>query len=305
MRSSKNQKEISIWNSKQNRKQILDFGPLQSNEYIVNAIPADFNNDGYLDIALVTTMLSLLGNEESSFLILGLGNGSTITSTGRKKMSITLPQPFVADITGTLVPVLIGYTLDQPAQLVYFTYNAQHNSDDTSNSFDFITKPFLLDGPECKLAHPHSSSFVDLNGDCLADLLLHCFNEKTHTYFLQIWVAETVMNFDTQHEPKYKFTMQTDLPEGAGQFSLADMNADGTIDIVFYTCSSSRNTDCAIHILYNSQIPTCSANGPTPCRDTHNLCTADASFKFEPDSNEVRKLIVSFCLPLSRIITKN
>ena len=91
-------------------KRDLDFfGSLPLDEFIVNAIPADFNNDGYLDIALVISKLSSAGEDGSAFLLVGLGNGTSVAATGRLRMPIGLPQPFVADLSASLLPTLIGY----------------------------------------------------------------------------------------------------------------------------------------------------------------------------------------------------
>lgn len=265
---------------------------MPSDEYIVNAIPADFNNDGYLDIALVITKLSSAGTEDSSFLLLGLGNGTTVSATGRQRMPIGLPQPFVADLSASLLPTLIGYRSGVD-QLVSFTFNSDFSAP-PKDSFDFITKPLLLDskGPEvCRLAHPHSSAFVDLNGDCLADLFFFCQDEKTRKLFIQIWTANLVLDYAVQHSLEsgdhYTFAHQYDLPPGAGQVSFSDMNADGTIDMVFAACPLGPSS-CALHVLYNIQIPTCTEEkGPGLCRDARNLCTADSAFSFDFSSDQV------------------
>lgn len=76
------------------------------------------------------------------------------------------------------------------------------------------------------------------------------------------------------------------LPPGAGQVSFADMDRDGTIDMVFPSCSSDG---CFINIAYNQQMPLCDAATPSnkespstsACRDPTQLCQADPDFKFD------------------------
>lgn len=120
----------------------------------------------------------------------------------------------------------------------------------------------------------------------MADLFLFCVDEKTHKNYIQIWTAKVeVTNFQ---EGGYTFAQSYDLPDGTGQVSFADMNADGTIDLVFPVCSADN---CFIHILYNLQIPTCTASSDrsaNACRDRHDLCVADPKFSFAFESQVVR-----------------
>lgn len=83
------------------------------------------------------------------------------------------------------------------------------------------------------------------------------------------------------------------------QFSFAHIplselwaDRDGTIDMVFPTCSrvsssTGLGTDCYINIAYNQQLKLCSSStdsglkkGVRTCRPHDDLCTADPSFKF-------------------------
>jgi integrin alpha FG-GAP repeat containing protein 1 len=68
---------------------------------------------------------------------------------------------------------------------------------------------------------------------------------------------------------------------------------DGTIDMIFATCSSvSRSTglgnDCYVNVAYNKQLPLCSSttssrfrNDQRLCRAPEELCIADPNFTFE------------------------
>lgn len=90
------------------------------------------------------------------------------------------------------------------------------------------------------------------------------------------------------------------------------MNRDGTIDMVFVTCSAVSSTtgigsDCYINIAYNRQLPLCSSptststnNGRKICRQPDQLCYADPNFRFDlgqrPD-NDVRLLVFLYGSP--------
>jgi hypothetical protein len=71
------------------------------------------------------------------------------------------------------------------------------------------------------------------------------------------------------------------------------IDRDGTIDIIFPSCSSvsaysGAGTDCYINIVYNQQLPLCTSrassalgNESRTCREPDNLCSADPGFKFD------------------------
>lgn len=75
-------------------------------------------------------------------------------------------------------------------------------------------------------------------------------------------------------------------------FANVRVDRDGTIDMVFVTCSSVSSTGvgtgCSINIAYNKQLPLCASstvankkNGQTICRLPEQLCTADPNFNFD------------------------
>ena len=135
---------------------------------------------------------------------------------------------------------------------------------------------------------------MDLNGDCLADLFFHCQDEKTRKLYIQIWTANLVSDYTVQHSLEsgdhYTFARQYDLPQGTGQVSFSDVNADGTIDMVFAACPSGPSS-CTLHVVYNIQIPTCSEEEKEGekraglCRDARDLCRADSAFYFDFSSD--------------------
>ena len=74
---------------------------------------------------------------------------------------------------------------------------------------------------------------------------------------------------------------------------------DGTMDIIFPTCSRQSSTtglghDCSINIAYNRQIPTCSsegskfnADGKITCRGHGDMCQSDPEYSFDFTDSEV------------------
>lgn len=172
--------------------------------------------------------------------------------------------------------------------------------------------------PTCQLSEPHSSAFIDLDGDCLADLFLVCKGSAAWKLTYQIWIAEKVVKGSI---PTYSFARGGDLPPGAGALSFADMDRDGTIDVVFPSCEGST---CYINIAYNKQMPLCSKKrsgwfgvGPGEdtkvggaegdCRDPEsNLCVADSKFIFDftvsEDNNLLTRIKVADIVPESGLL---
>jgi integrin alpha FG-GAP repeat containing protein 1 len=166
------------------------------------------------------------------------------------------------DIKGTLEPTLIAQKSDAN-HLQGWSY-----SFDASSEFDFIPQDIKLDKPTeiCTISHPHSNAFLDLDGDCLADLFLNC--EKDGKKYFQIWL--------NRKERGFVLHSTTELPAGTGSITFADMDADGTVDMVFPVC---ENQKCFIHIEYNSQMELCGSRTEN-CRNPRELCTSDPEFSF-------------------------
>ncbi|KAK1443613.1 integrin alpha N-terminal domain containing protein [Babesia gibsoni] len=155
--------------------------------------------------------------------------------------------------------------------------------------------PFLIkDIPFCQfvgeiegyIPSPHSSAFVDMDGDCRADLVLMLQHDDKR--YLQIWQADTdgtKMTFT--RDPKNDI----ELPPNHSQVSFLDINGDGTTDIaVPYcivvntsdgTCTSGNN----VAITLNKQKPFCAniwkRHDSSECRKATELCTR-SYFKLEP-----------------------
>ena len=109
----------------------------------------------------------------------------------------------------------------------------------------------------------------------MPDLFLICVDPQDssrRTY--QIWRNDKAAGFTLAREGR--------LPAGVGQVAFADMDRDGTLDMVFPTCVGSR---CALNIAYNLQMPLCSRGDKlgTRCRDAGALCVADPEFRFDLD----------------------
>lgn len=66
------------------------------------------------------------------------------------------------------------------------------------------------------ISMPHSNAFVDINGDCLSDLVITSSNGTNK--FLEVW-----LNSDESGTPTFTLANVLDLPQGAGQVSFSDL----------------------------------------------------------------------------------
>ena len=164
-------------------------------------------------------------------------------------------QPFVVDFDNDMRGDLLG--LSENKTLVGWSFNEERKQ--------YETAPFNLTGA-CLPVPGHSSAFIDMDGDCRPDIVLHC--DK----LVQIW---------QNTREGFKLRQSITLPAGSGSLTFADMNGDGTTDIIFPICSSSLPSSwCHISILYNIQDPLCLSNPEVSCRNTKSLCEGDDGFRF-------------------------
>ncbi|KAK9767766.1 hypothetical protein K7432_002149 [Basidiobolus ranarum] len=238
---------------------------------ITNAVTGDFNYDGKLDVLLMGQKNP--AKDEDLLMRLYLGNGENEFSQSYTTLpSATLAQPIALDYDGNMRTDLIGYPSDKPTQLSIWKNTV---TNDPAKLFEVI--PFTPAGGQvCKISNPHSNAFIDLDGDCLADLFVTCKDTDSGPTLFQVWT--------NNKNGQFKLGQQGTLPDGAGPVSFADMDGDGTMDMIFPVCPNGA--DCTIHIVYNQQKPLCNKSNQSNCRKVGELCQSDANFKFDLDTSD-------------------
>lgn len=90
----------------------------------------------------------------------------------------------------------------------------------------------------------HSSAFVDINGDCINDLLIH--SESGTDQYLEFWIGRKNITGQVNYCLKEIKKLNNDF----GLFSISDVNNDGHLDLVF-PIKNSRPP--AIFVAYNQK----------------------------------------------------
>ncbi|CDR94221.1 T-cell immunomodulatory protein-like protein precursor, putative [Babesia bigemina] len=282
---------------------ILATAHLQGN--VAGAVGVDINLDSALDVLVIIEeskhkyrLLTFYQEKKSGLLVQGWDSTKETNGHNQKKeqsndrdsqlgtlmkrgeYEYSSIHPLVLDINGDGFVDLFCQTEDKRL-FVWTNYGGA-----------FL--PYLLENvPSCYfegtregyVPSPHSSAFVDINGDCRADLILLVQHENKR--YLQIWETEADNN-----RMKYIRNPNKDivLPTNHGQVSFADFNGDGTIDIVVPYCNQlNAERSCIqgsrIFITFNHQKPFCSYiwNNPNSdmCRKATELCTK-SDFAFHP-----------------------
>jgi len=196
-----------------------------------------------------------------------------------------LSVPAAFDYNNDFFPDLIG-TAPGGERRLWSNTGAVSKSGEyifTALSHDDTTQFMHRDEQDIPFVQPSATAFVDLNGDCLSDVFIFAGNADAP--YAELWLNSNTEPLGSN----YVMAREYSFPAGAGAPVWGDVDADGTLDMVFPVCLPAGG-DCSekseIHVLYNIQKPMCASmiNPGRNCRGQQNLCTADASFYFEfPD----------------------
>ncbi|KAI7897751.1 uncharacterized protein BX663DRAFT_481196 [Cokeromyces recurvatus] len=264
---------IFLWNHQEfTFKRLPTASSIQPGFIITNVVPGDYNYDGKLDVLLMGEQNPENNPTHEIKMQIYIGNGNdTFEQEAIKLPSAYNALPIVLDVNGDMKTDILGYA-ENTNKLSVWINEASTMSNDTTSLYNLTSASPFFDEKvtdKCVWANPHSNAFVDLNGDCLADLIFVC-TKMSGTQSLQIWTNDRQQGFVLHQEAQ--------LPTGAGPLSFGDIDGDGSIDIVFPVC---KNDICTIHVVYNQQIGLCQNQNDKLCRKAQNLCVADHNFKFD------------------------
>jgi len=220
-------------------------------------IPNDFNGDGMLDVLV---QVRQAGTTQTTIYY---GDRREFTSS-----YVLNPAPSI-----NCQPLLMDYNLDLKADIFGVADGTQERGFWINQGDAFTFEAFPNTTALHPVADPNSNAFVDMNGDCLADLVIISEDETSGIQYMEIWFLTGT---------SLTLSQIIELPQGAGQISFADLDRDGTTDFLFPSCYPSPTCSDvnSITIVYNVQQPMCTSitgNGDD-CIDSSNVCGTPQEF---------------------------
>ena len=202
---------------------------------IISFIANDLNKDGYMDYIMTLkkdkkyeSRIYVYNSEKNDFdLILTLNN--------EKDQNL-----FIADIGSNRVLKIIYYEKEASTRKVFY-YDELDNNFITKNFQDFLSKnTAVCNGNEkyskMQFESPNSNAFIDIDGDCLNDIIISSYDTKEKKRKLEIWKGVFEDN-----EVKYCLSLNNvyDVDDSLGLFTVVDVDRNALPDLVFPILDSS------------------------------------------------------------------
>ena len=202
---------------------------------IISFIANDLNKDGYMDYIMTLkkdkkyeSLIYVYNSEKNDFdLILTLNN--------EKDQNL-----FIADIGSNRVLKIIYYEKETSTRKVFY-YDELENNFITKNFQDFLSKnTAVCNGNEkyskMQFESPNSNAFIDIDGDCLYDIIISSYDTQEKKRKLEIWKGVFEDN-----EVKYCLSLNNvyDVDDSLGLFTVVDVDRNALPDLVFPILDSS------------------------------------------------------------------
>ena len=202
---------------------------------IISFIANDLNKDGYIDYIMTLkkdkkyeSRIYVYNSEKNDFdLILTLNN--------EKDQNL-----FIADIGSNRVLKIIYYEKETSTRKVFY-YDELENNFITKNFQDFLSKnTAVCNGNEkyskMQFESPNSNAFIDIDGDCLNDIIISSYDTQEKKRKLEIWKGVFEDN-----EVKYCLSLNNvyDVDDSLGLFTVVDVDRNALPDLVFPILDSS------------------------------------------------------------------
>ncbi|XP_032513850.2 T-cell immunomodulatory protein [Danaus plexippus] len=198
---------------------------------ITSIVPGDFDGDAYMDI-LFTTQIQNISSDTHEVRILWGGMSTLNCSDAQLIQVITIGQPLVLDYNRDMILDLFG--INSENQRVFWVFDKSRST----------PEEVLMIGDNLKkIKLPHSHSFLDVNDDNAADLLV------TTELDVEIWLNEETSGF--------KYNNSIDLlvghPTIYGQALFIDVALSGQFFLVIPVCYDLDCINSTILIYDNEQ----------------------------------------------------
>ena len=211
--------------------------PLIISDYeIISFLANDLNKDGYLDY-----VMTLKKNKKyESRIYLYNKDGGTYELIFKSNNDGLTQNLFVADIGSIRILKIIYYDNTTKMRKVFY-FDELENKFITKNFTEFLSKNTKVCDGNGKYANmpfeiPNSNAFVDIDGDCLNDIIISNYDNTNKKRLLEIWKGVFEDN-----EVKYCLSMNNvyEVDNSLGLFTIVDVDRNALPDIVFPILNSS------------------------------------------------------------------
>ncbi|XP_060810854.1 T-cell immunomodulatory protein [Amyelois transitella] len=202
-----------------------------SNILLTSIVPGDFDGDAYMDI-LITTQIKNETSTLHEIRILWGGMPSLNCTDALLIKAISIGHPLVLDYNRDMTLDLFG--INTRNERVFWIFNQSR------------TTPIEISmGPEIfkEIKLPHSHSFLDVNDDDAADLLV------TTTLDIEVWLSEDSKGF----QYNYSIELLVGHPVIYGQALFMDVALSGEFFLVIPVCYDIECVNSTIFIYDNKQ----------------------------------------------------
>lgn len=142
------------------------------------------------------------------FLTLGLGDG-----VGHWDLDpASMRQPILYDDDSSMRASLIGFAAKDG-----HTGPVMQSWRNNGSHMNVWPTPLFPTDSGCEFAIPHSSAFVDLDGDCRPDLVFHCLRASANDRALQVFLSRG-------DGEGFALARTFNLPTGSRAITFADMS---------------------------------------------------------------------------------
>ena len=260
-------------------------GLIISDYEIISFVANDINKDGYLDY-----IMTLKKNKkyESRIYVYNKDGGTyELVKSNNDDQTQNL---FVADIGSKRVLKIIYYDYSESKRKVFY-YDELDKKFITKDFIEFLSNNNkICDGNEkyskVPFESPNTNAFIDIDGDCLNDIIISSYDSQNKKRKLEIWKGV----FEDE-EVKYCLSSNNiyDIDDSLGLFTVVDVDRNALPDLVFPILNTSPPQ---ILVAYN--IISMSYTW------TSDYCTDHPPINFNKSPNsEIKKIFENFNVKVS------
>ena len=253
---------------------------------IVSFLANDLNKDGYIDYIMTLRKKNIY---ESRIYVYNK-DGGTYELVFKSNNDDQTQNLFVADIGSKRVLKIIYYDYSESKRKVFY-YDELDKKFITKDFIEFLSNNNkICDGNEkyskVPFESPNTNAFIDIDGDCLNDIIISSYDSQNKKRKLEIWKGV----FEDE-EVKYCLSSNNiyDIDDSLGLFTVVDVNRNALPDLVFPILNTSPPQ---ILVAYN--IISMSYTW------TSDYCTDHPPINFNKSPNsEIKKIFENFNVKVS------